>query len=82
MNKIDYAGLVQTDSADPEETVTDSAAAATAYSTGVRTFNGAIGVDLQENPVPTLLERARDAGKSTGLVTTNPAGHGPTPMIS
>jgi alkaline phosphatase len=46
------------------------------------TFNGAIGVDLQENPVPTLPERARDAGKSTGLVTTNPAGHGPTPMIS
>ena len=71
MNKMDYAGLVQTDSADPEETVTDSAAAATAYSTGVRTFNGAIGVDLDENPVPTLLERARDAGKSTGLVTTS-----------
>ena len=71
MNKMDYAGLVQTDSADPDEAVTDSAAAATAYSTGVRTFNGAIGVDLEGNPVPTLLERARDAGKATGLVTTS-----------
>ena len=71
MNKLDYAGLVQTDSADPDEAVTDSAAAATAYSTGVRTFNGAIGVDLEGNPVPTLLERARDAGKATGLVTTS-----------
>ena len=71
MNKMDYAGLIHTDSADPEEAVTDSAAAATAYSTGVRTFNGAIGVDLDSNPVPTLLERARQAGKSTGLVTTS-----------
>jgi alkaline phosphatase len=36
----------------------------------VRTFNGAIGVDTDGRPVPTLLERARAAGKATGLVTT------------
>jgi alkaline phosphatase len=71
MNTMSASGFVHTDSADPEETVTDSAAAATAYSTGVRTYNGAIGVDLDGDPVPTLLERARDAGKSTGLVTTS-----------
>ena len=71
MNKMAYTGFVHTDSADPDEAVTDSAAAATAYSTGVRTYNGAIGVDLQGNSVPTLLERARDARKSTGLVTTS-----------
>jgi alkaline phosphatase len=70
MNQLRYSGLVQTDPDDPEEPVTDSAAGATAFASGVRTFNGAVGVDAQGRPVPTLLERARAAGKSTGLVTT------------
>jgi alkaline phosphatase len=70
MNQLRYGGLVQTDPDDPEEPVTDSAAGATAFASGVRTFNGAVGVDAQGRPVPTLLERARAAGKSTGLVTT------------
>ena len=71
MNKLDHAGLVHTDPADPEEAVTDSAAAATAFSTGVKTFNGAVGVDADGKPVRTLLEDARRAGKATGLVTTS-----------
>lgn len=70
MNRLRYAGLVQTDPDDPSEPVTDSAAGATAFASGVRTFNGAIGVDTDGRPVPTLLERARAAGKATGLVTT------------
>ncbi|GAB3471624.1 alkaline phosphatase [Kineococcus endophyticus] len=71
MDRLEVSGWVHTDPADPTETVTDSAAAATAYATGVRTFNGAVGVDVAGNPVPSLLERARDLGKSTGLVTTS-----------
>ncbi|MFT4294844.1 MAG: alkaline phosphatase [Micropruina sp.] len=71
MNKMEYTGLVHTDSADKKEAVTDSAAAATAYSTGVRSYNGAIGVDSDGKPVTNLLERARAAGKSTGVVTTS-----------
>ncbi len=71
MNKLRFSGFVHTDPADSEEAVTDSAAAATAYSTGVRTYNGAIGVDVDGRSVPTLLEQARAAGKSTGLVTTS-----------
>ena len=70
-NRLEHTGLVHTDPLDPEEAVTDSAAAATAFSTGVKTFNGAIGVDAQGNPVRTLLEDARRAGKATGLVTTS-----------
>jgi alkaline phosphatase len=70
MNRLRYGGVVQTDAADPEETVTDSAAGATAFASGVRTYNGAVGVDADGQPVTTLLERARAAGKSTGLVTT------------
>jgi alkaline phosphatase len=53
-----------------ESVVTDSAAAATALASGVKTFNKAIGVDVNEKPVPTILELAKDAGKSTGLITT------------
>jgi alkaline phosphatase len=71
MNRLDHAGLVHTDPADPKQAVTDSAAAATAFSTGVKTFNGAIGVDAQGKPVRTLLEDARRMGKATGLVTTS-----------
>lgn len=70
MDSLEHAGWTTTDSADPEEAVTDSAAGATAFASGVRTYNGAVGVDAAGEPVPTLLERARDAGKATGLVTT------------
>ena len=71
MNQLQHAGLVHTDPADPKQAVTDSAAAATAFSTGVKTFNGAVGVDAQGRPVRTVLEDARRAGKATGLVTTS-----------
>jgi len=70
MDSLRYAGWTATESADPEEAVTDSAAAATAFATGVRTYNGAVGVDVDGNPVPTLLERAQKMRKATGLVTT------------
>ena len=70
MDQLRYAGWTHTDSADPDDAVTDSAASATAFSTGVRTYNGAIGVDLDGNPVTTLLEDAKALGKATGLVTT------------
>ncbi|MDM8086442.1 alkaline phosphatase [Cellulomonas cellasea] len=70
MDALRYAGWTYTDSADTEDAVTDSAASATAFSTGVRTYNGAIGVDLDGNPVTTLLEDAKALGKATGLVTT------------
>ncbi len=71
MNQLPVAGLVHTSSLDPDETVTDSAAAATAFATGVKSYNGAIGVDVDGKPVTTVLELARRAGKATGLVTTS-----------
>ncbi len=39
--------------------VTDSAASATAWSTGVKTYNGALGVDIHEKDHPTILEMAK-----------------------
>lgn len=50
--------------------VTDSAAGATAFSAGVKTYNGAIGVDMDTLPVPTILEMAEARGMPTGLVAS------------
>jgi len=49
---------------------TDSASAATAMSTGVKTYNGYIGVDVGGNHVPNGLELAEEKGKATGVVTS------------
>jgi len=50
---------------------TDSAASATAMATGEKTRNNYAGVDPEGNRLETLLEIARDQGKSTGLVEDN-----------
>jgi alkaline phosphatase len=50
--------------------VTDSAASATAWASGVKSYNGAIGVDIDGKPHLSLLERAKAAGLATGDVTT------------
>ena len=50
--------------------VTDSAAAATAWGTGTKTYNGALGVDVNGAPKQTILELAKARGLATGSVTT------------
>jgi len=55
--------------------VTDSAAGATAFSAGVKTYNGAIGVGPDTVPVVTILELAEAAGMPTGLVSTSSIVH-------
>jgi alkaline phosphatase len=51
--------------------VTDSAASATAWTTGTKTYNGALGVDIKDAPQKTILELAKDQGFATGDVTTS-----------
>ncbi|MDQ4489488.1 alkaline phosphatase [Sinomonas sp. ASV486] len=50
--------------------VTDSASAATAWSSGVKTYNAALGVDAKGTSVPTVMEMAKQAGYRTGNVST------------
>lgn len=69
MDNMPVTGLVRTSSSD--HLVTDSAAAATAIATGVKSYNGAIGVDPNKKPVTTIMELAKKAGMSTGVVTTS-----------
>ncbi len=49
--------------------VVDSAAAATQLATGARAGSEMIGVDYQGNTAKTVLEIARESGRSTGLVS-------------
>ncbi|GHB01070.1 alkaline phosphatase [Shewanella indica] len=55
--------------------VTDSAAAATALATGVKSYNGAISVDPQKQPIPTIMEKAKQRGMSTGVAVTSQINH-------
>lgn len=50
--------------------VTDSAAGATAFSCGLKTYNGAIGVNPEKTPCGTILEALKLKGWLTGLVVT------------
>ncbi len=50
--------------------ITDSAAAATAMSTGFKTGGGRLGVDVNSKPKANLIEAAESVGKATGLIST------------
>jgi alkaline phosphatase len=50
--------------------VTDSAASGTAWATGVKTYNNAVGVDIHGKPHKNLIELAKAAGLATGNVST------------
>lgn len=58
-----------------KEGSTDSAAAATALSTGVKTSIGAIGVDVSEKPVENVIEKCEKLGMATGVITSVPFCH-------
>jgi alkaline phosphatase len=54
---------------------TDSASSATAYATGQDTIVGHLSVTGSGENLPTVLERARTRGKSTGMVATSQVTH-------
>ncbi|UXH43600.1 alkaline phosphatase [Rossellomorea vietnamensis] len=68
-------GLQTTYPEDEKENVTDSAAAATAMSGGVKTYNNAIAVDNDKSDVKTVLEQAKENNMSTGIVSTSEITH-------
>lgn len=55
--------------------VTDSAAGATALATGVKTYNGAVAVDVNKKPLNTALREAKRLGMKTGIVVTSQIVH-------
>tara|TARA_R100000908_G_scaffold61985_2_gene40767 strand:+ start:30407 stop:31570 length:1164 start_codon:yes stop_codon:yes gene_type:complete len=73
MQTMPVTGFVKTHSSD--NLITDSASGATAYSCGLKTYNGAIGVNPEQIPCKTILELAEEQGLSTGLVSTSSITH-------
>lgn len=73
MDDMPIHGLIQTHSLD--NPITDSAAAATAMASGVKTYNGVIGLDAKLKPVTTVLENAKRKGKLAGIITTTHITH-------
>ena len=55
--------------------VTDSSAAGTALATGVKTYNGAIGMDDEKNVIQSVAEKAKKAGKKVGVTTSVSVDH-------
>lgn len=68
-------GMASTYPASVSGYITDSAAAATALATGVKSYNGAISVDTQKQPLPTILEKAKSLGLSTGVAVKSQINH-------
>jgi len=72
-SRFNHIGLIKTSSS--KEDVTDSAAGATAFASGVKTYNGAIGVDNDTVEVLTLVEIAHRKMVKTGLIATSSITH-------
>ncbi|MHA1973633.1 MAG: alkaline phosphatase [Candidatus Hodarchaeales archaeon] len=56
-------------------TITDSAAAATAIATSIKTNNGMLSILPSGNVLKTILEVAKEIGKSTRVITTTEVTH-------
>ena len=73
LDNFKYLGFSKTQSSD--NYITDSAAGGTALSSGIKTYNGAIGVNPDTVAVKTILEMAETKGLATGLVSTSAITH-------
>ncbi len=73
LERFKHIGLIKTHSSD--NLITDSAAGATAFACGIKTYNGAIGVDTSGSPVPTILEICNSYQLATGVIATSTIQH-------
>ena len=73
MTRFPVVGFHKTYSFD--NLITDSAAGATAFATGKKTYNNAIGVSHDTLPLYSILHECADRGYATGLVATSSIVH-------
>lgn len=73
MERFKVVGLHKSYSAD--NLITDSAAGATSFACGIKTYNKAIGVNTDSLPVVTILEEVEKMGFATGLIATSTIVH-------
>lgn len=72
-SRFKHIGLIKTSSS--LEDVTDSAAGATAFASGVKTYNGAIGVAVDSAEVATIVEIVAPKNVKTGVISTSSIVH-------
>lgn len=58
-----------------KDKITDSAAGATAFANGQKSYNGAIGVDLDSMPIENITEILSRSGYSTGVISSSSITH-------
>lgn len=75
MNFERFKQLALSKTAASNHKITDSAAGATAISTGKKTYNGAVAVDDNKQALPTILELAEKKGLATGMISTSAITH-------
>jgi alkaline phosphatase len=68
LEQFTHIGFQKTYSAN--DLITDSAAGATAFACGVKTYNGAIGLTTDSAACETILEELQEQGYATGLIAT------------
>ena len=72
-DRFPVIGLIKTSSS--SDLITDSAASATAFASGIKTYNGALGVNTDTLAVKTIVEEISKIGISTGIISTSSIVH-------
>ncbi|MBT8262925.1 MAG: alkaline phosphatase [Bacteroidia bacterium] len=72
-NRFTNIGLIRTSSS--AQLITDSAAGATAFASGIKSYNGAIGVNPKTESVPTIFELMSKNNYATGIISTSSVVH-------
>lgn len=73
LERFEYVGIHKPSCYD--KLITDSAAGATAFACGEKTYYQAVGVDKDTMPIKTILEEAEEKQLATGLVATSTIVH-------
>ena len=73
LEKIIHIGLLKTHSA--SSIITDSAAGATAFSTGEKTYNGSINMSVDTLPLTPITYEIQKMQKKTGIIATSSVTH-------
>ena len=73
LEKFKHIGLIKTHSA--SSIITDSAAGATAFSTGKKTYNGAINMSIDSIPLTPITVILNQENRKTGIIATSSVTH-------
>ncbi|MFQ3340844.1 MAG: alkaline phosphatase [Flavobacteriaceae bacterium] len=73
LEDFEYIGLSKTHSYD--QLITDSAASGTAMASGVKTYNGVVGINSKNLYVKSILEHSQEKGYKTALLATSSIVH-------